>query len=124
VTLCQADEVDAAGLAFLAGQNPRGELAQPQLHRLRALAAASRAWVALVDDPVKVPRAARRPIALLDRGNRTSMLHPVSARMSAAKQHALPQRLPACARFCAACIYLPYPILAMLHHSAPAIRAA
>ncbi len=97
MTLCQADEVDAAGLAFLAGQNPRGELAQPQLHRLRALAAASRAWVALVDDPVKVPRAARRPVALLDRGNRTSMLHPASARMAAAKQH---HGAPA---ICAAC---------------------
>lgn len=54
VTLCQADELDARGLAFLAGQNPGGALAQPQLHRLRALARASRAFVALVDDPAKV----------------------------------------------------------------------
>ena len=54
VTLCQADELDPRGLAFLTGQNPAGERAQPQLHRLRALAAASRLWVALVDDPGKV----------------------------------------------------------------------
>ena len=55
MTLCQADELDARGLAFLAGQNPGGALAQqPQLHRLRALARASRAFVALADDPAKV----------------------------------------------------------------------
>lgn len=54
MTLCQADELDPRGLAFLTGQNPAGERAQPQLHRLRALAEASRLWVALVDEPGKV----------------------------------------------------------------------
>ncbi len=54
MTLCQADELDLRGLAFLTGQNPAGERAQPQLHRLRALAEASRLWIALVDDPGKV----------------------------------------------------------------------